>query len=63
MYHLLSFFRRKTRKKLSGTIFSTRPEHALVCPLCSAVMSRDEDSCRSCGVMFIILDETNRFPA
>ncbi len=49
------------KKKISNTIFSTRPKHGIVCPLCGMEQSREQDYCCSCGSVFIFLDETNRF--
>jgi rRNA maturation endonuclease Nob1 len=49
------------RKKRAHTVFSTRPEHAIVCPGCGIASPRELDFCSSCGTMFIFLDETNRF--
>jgi len=49
------------KKKISNTIFSTRPEHVIVCPLCGMEQSREQDYCCSCSIRFIFLDETNRF--
>ncbi|SHI23938.1 hypothetical protein SAMN02745823_03788 [Sporobacter termitidis DSM 10068] len=45
----------------ANTVFSARPERAIICPRCGTAQSREQDSCRSCGVGFIFLSETNRF--
>jgi transporter family-2 protein len=49
------------KRRISNTVFSSRPEHAIVCPSCGTAQSREEDRCRSCGIGFVFLDETNRF--
>ena len=50
----------KTKKKaIVNSIFATRPQQIIICPNCKEALPIEYNSCFSCGVNFIFLDETN----
>ncbi|MCL2672032.1 MAG: hypothetical protein FWF10_08345 [Clostridiales bacterium] len=54
--------RQETHKKIFfNPVFFTRPRHAIICPRCGAVQSREQDYCCACKTAFYFLDETSKY--